>query len=122
MKSLALGFLVSVIFFSLPTFAMGEKVSAQQPSSSETTTANGDSVWVMRPDGSQSCSAKSGESLDDGADELKHANIHVLDSKKNASLKMHSQLCGLPTGTSNAYLISRSDLPRALTLGYQQAK
>jgi hypothetical protein len=104
MKSLALGFLVSVIFFSVPAFAMGEKVSAQQPSSSETTTANGDSVWVMRPD------------------ELKHANIHVLDSKKNASLKMHSQLCGLPTGTSNAYLISRSDLPRALTLGYQQAK
>jgi hypothetical protein len=122
MKSIASAFLVSIFVFSAPSFAMGEKVSAQQPASSETSTASSDSVWVMRPDGSQSCSAKSGESLDGGSDDLKHANIRVLDSKKSGSLKLHSQLCGMPTGTSNAYLISRADLPRALTMGYQQAK
>lgn len=128
MKKFGLGFLASLLIVSAPAFAMGEKAAsqsqgqAQNASPASELTSNGDSVWVARPDGSQSCSAKGGESLEDGADELKHANIHVLDSKKSASLKFHSQLCGMPTGTSNAYQISRADLPKALTLGYQQAK
>jgi hypothetical protein len=33
---------------------------------------------------------------------------------------MHAQACGMPTGSLNAYQISRDDLPKALVLGYQE--
>jgi hypothetical protein len=118
MKNFTTAFLVSLFVFSVPAFAMGDKPSAPAQGGQ---TASSDSVWITRPDGSQSCSAKSGESIEEGAEDLKSANIHVLDSKKNASPKIHNQLCGMPTGTSNAYQISRSDLAKALSLGYQQA-
>jgi hypothetical protein len=31
------------------------------------------------------------------------------------------QMCGAPTGTTNAYLIPREDLPQAATRGYVEA-
>lgn len=104
-------------------FAMGEKAPTPAAGSGETasSSSSADSVWVAKPDGSQSCSAGSGQTLDVGAEQLKQANIRVLSSHKMSEAKMHMQLCGIPTGVSNVYEISRADLARALALGYREA-
>lgn len=81
-----------------------------------------DGVWVSRSDGAFSCSADSGQSVDDGSRELKKAGIHVLNSKKSGDGKMHMQMCGAPSGRVNSYLISRTDLTRAAALGYRATK
>jgi hypothetical protein len=119
--------LIALLLFVTPfVLAMGEKApppagSDAASSSSVSSTAAADSVWVGKPDGSQSCSAGSGQTLDMGAEQLKQANIHVLSSHKMSEAKMHMQLCGIPTGVSNVYEISRADLARALALGYREA-
>lgn len=79
------------------------------------------SVWITRPDGAQSCSPKSGQSLEDGAADLKKAKVRILDSRKGNDGKMHMQMCGAPSGTTNAYLVPKEDLPQAAALGYVQA-
>jgi hypothetical protein len=34
---------------------------------------------------------------------------------------MRIELCGIPTGVTNMYEISRADLARAIALGYREA-
>ena len=36
--------------------------------------------------------------------------------------KLHAQMCGAPSGSTNAYLIPKDDLPQAVAQGYIQAK
>lgn len=79
-------------------------------------------VWITRPDGAQSCTPKSGQTLEDGAADLRRAKVRVLDSRKGNDGKMHMQMCGAPSGTTNAYLIPKEDLPQAVTLGYVPAR
>ena len=79
-------------------------------------------VWITRPDGAQSCSAGSGQSLEDGAAELRKSKVRVLESRKGSDGKMHMQMCGAPTGSTNAYLIPNEDLSRAVAQGYVVAK
>lgn len=85
-----------------------------------------DSVWVSRPDGAESCAphdgAKNGQSLDDGAMELRKGKVRILESRKASDGKMHMQMCGAPTGSANQYLIPRSDLPQAVALGFKTKK
>jgi hypothetical protein len=78
-----------------------------------------DSVWIVRTDGTQSCSPKSGQSLEEGAADLKRARVRVLESHKGSDGKMHMQMCGAPTGGMNAYLIPRDDLALAMSQGYK---
>lgn len=97
--------------------------SRKGPEAAQSQTALADhQIWVMRSDGAQSCSTKSGQSLEGGAADLKNAKVRVLDSHKGGDGKLHAQMCGAPTGSMNAYLIPKDDLPQAVALGYIQAK
>lgn len=79
-----------------------------------------ETVWIRRSDGGLSCSPEKAQSLEDAAGELKKARISVLDSRKGHDGKMRIQMCGAPAGTENAYKIHRSDLPRAVALGFAE--
>jgi hypothetical protein len=104
--------------FSANAHAFSRKAADTDPAQS--LAAN--QVWIQRADGAQSCSTKSGQSLEDGATDLKNAKVRVLDSHKGGDGKLHAQMCGAPTGSMNAYLIPKDDLPQAVALGYIQAK
>lgn len=82
---------------------------------------SGSFVWVMKPDGGESCAKDSAISIEQGAEDLKKAKIKILASQKGDDGKMHAQMCGLPTGKLNLYKINKSDLPRAVTLGFEES-
>jgi hypothetical protein len=92
--------------------------ASSAPAASVAPTAGPAQVWISRPDGAQSCTPGSGTSLEDGAAELRKARVRVLGSRKGDDGKMHAQMCGIPTGTSNAYLIPKDDLSAAVAHGY----
>jgi len=56
-------------------FAMGGKKSADPSQSS-------DSIWITRSDGARGCELGSGQTLEAGAEQLKTAQVHVLQSRK----------------------------------------
>lgn len=76
-------------------------------------------VWIKRSDGALSCGMEKAQSLEMGAAELKKANIRIFGSRKSNDGQMHIQMCGAPTGSENAYLIQKGDLPKAISLGFQ---
>jgi hypothetical protein len=120
--SIWLGLAVLLVQCALPgtlrqAWAFGGKSSSEQQKANSADSA---AVWVMRPDGSQMCTANSGQSLDAGAADLRKAGIRVISSQKGNDSKMHAQMCGLPTGHTNAYQISQDDLAKAITLGFQK--
>jgi hypothetical protein len=80
-----------------------------------------ESVWVLRSDGALSCSPDEGVSLIEGAKKLEDAQIPILESRKGSDGKMHIQMCGASKGSTNAFLIPRKDLPKAISIGYQEA-
>ncbi len=81
-----------------------------------------ESVWITRADGSKSCASDTAQSVEQGAQELKAANIQVLASKKGTDGKMHPMMCGAPTGTQNVYQIPASQLAAAIALGFKSAE
>ncbi len=95
----------------------GESPQTPAPSSGQVS-QSADTVWVTRPDGAKSCEKGSGQSLDQGAMDLKAARVTVLQSRKGGD-KLHAQMCGIPTGSSNAFLIKRSELQAALMAGFK---
>lgn len=105
-------------------FAFGSK--SEQSDSSSAVSSSLDShdstVWVTRPDGGQQCAPKSGQTLEDSAQELRKAQVRVLNSQKGSDKKLRAQVCGIPTGKTNRFEIPKDDLPKALALGYQQVK
>lgn len=82
---------------------------------------NANSVWVLRPDGSQSCGMKAGQTTEEAGEELKKAGVQLLDSMKGTDGKMHAMMCGMPEGKVNAYLIPEKDLLKAESLGFKRA-
>jgi len=111
------------------SFAFGGKApsaSADNSSSSSAASSSSSSgvasVWVAKSDGSQTCNLSGGKTLEDGATELKKANVRVLTSQKGSDQKLHAQMCGLPSGHTNAYEIAKDDLGKAMVLGYQEIK
>jgi hypothetical protein len=109
-------------------YGFGEKAnppndSGEEPSSSSSNLgSSGNSVWVTRPDGAQQCAPGTGQSLDQSANELKKAQIHVLSSQKGSDKKMHAQVCGIPTGKTNMFQIPKEDLGKAVALGFHEVK
>jgi hypothetical protein len=102
-------------------YAFGSKKSDANKVETQPTSAATDSlVWVSRSDGSTSCGDKKGQPLESGAGELEQSGVKVLSSRKGNDGKMHAMSCGMPTGATNVYQISREDLPKALGLGFKE--
>jgi hypothetical protein len=116
--------LAVILVVSIAAYAFGGKSAPTEggSSSSGSSSSSEATVWVSRSDGSQLCSTDSGQSLEQGANDLKRSHITVVSSQKGSDAKMHAQMCGLPTGHVNAYEINKSDLAKANVLGYQQIK
>lgn len=102
------------VWAAMGALAMGEKKSDSSGSAS----SSSDAVWVYRKDGGTACGLNKGQTLEQGAADLTKSGAHVLDSHKANDGKMHAMACGLPTGSMNAYQISRSDLPKAVSIGF----
>lgn len=79
-----------------------------------------DAIWVERMDGEKSCEQGTAQSLTDGANELKKVGVQVFDSLKGWDGKMRIQMCGVPTGKSNRYLIRKGDLEKAQSIGFRE--
>jgi hypothetical protein len=120
LKHLLIG--LSVTAFAVPAFAFSPKQKPAPDASSASSGVSNASIWVTRPDGAQSCSPGSGQSVEDGANELKKNKVRVLESRKGNDGKMHAMGCGMPSGSTNAYLIPRDDLPQAVAKGFVEAK
>ena len=106
-----------------PAFAFGGKAapSSAAPESAQLE-SSGETVWVTRPDGAQQCAPGSGQSLGHSAEELSKARIHVLNSQKGNDNRLHAQMCGIPSGRTNMFLIPKGELPKAIVLGFHQVK
>ena len=81
------------------------------------------SVWVLRPDGSQSCGEKEGQAIEDARPELERAGVAVLDQWHGSDGLMHILVCGAPSGQVNAFQIRAGDLSKAQAapLGFREA-
>lgn len=112
MKTIFLSLVGALFVFSFQAQAMGEKKSETAVNSSS------DTVWVYRKDGGTACGTNKAQTLEQGATELSGSGARVLDSHKANDGKMHAMACGLPTGSMNAYQISRADLAKALSIGF----
>ena len=87
---------------------------------SETDAASSENLWVKRSDFGVSCEKDKAQSLEAGAEELKKSGIQVFESSKDSDKKMHIQVCGVPSGNENRYLISKSEFEKAKALGFKE--
>ncbi|MFL5813154.1 MAG: hypothetical protein ACJ763_06215 [Bdellovibrionia bacterium] len=119
--SITLGALGLAAVQSTESLAFGaKKANAPQASATPSAAPAGTLIWVTRKDGATSCGTTQAQSLEEGASELQRNGVKVVSSRKGNDGKMHAQACGMPTGSLNAYQISREDLPKALVLGFQE--
>jgi hypothetical protein len=124
-KTLALGMgllgaLGSVAMSGCTSPARVAASEGEAPASSTAPAA--DSVWVGRSDGSRSCQPGSGRTLEVDAANLAQAQVTVYESKKGNDGKMYTQMCGGRTGVLNTYRILRTDLQKALSIGFSELK
>lgn len=75
-------------------------------------------VKVHKPDGSLQCGMGKKIALEEMEKELK--GIQVFSRSNQNDGLMRIQVCGAPTGQSNVYEISRSDLEKALKAGFKE--
>jgi hypothetical protein len=113
---------VFLVMSAASAFGFGEKSrsSALPAQDASSATSSSESIWITRPDGAQQCAPGSGQSLEDSAQQLKSAQVHVLNSQKGSDSKMHAQICGIPSGKTNTFQIPKDDLSKASGLGYHQ--
>ena len=72
------------------------------------------------PDGTLHCDATRGASLDSMAQQLISGGVHVYSQYGSYDGREGIAVCGTPTGSINVFEIAESDLPQALTLGFQR--
>ncbi len=114
------GFLLAGCLVGFFAFAGGCTPGVAVESSSQNSTeAVGESVWVSRPDGGKQCDQDSAQSLEAGVKELESAGIRILEKRKKPDGKIRIQMCGAPTGNTNAYRIPKASLPQAEALGFK---
>lgn len=82
------------------------------------TTAGQLKVKVFKPDGTLQCGMGSKIPLETMEKELK--GIKVFSKTNQNDGLMRIQVCGAPTGQSNVYEISRTDLEKALKAGFKE--
>ncbi len=66
------------------------------------------------------CQADSGQSVQVMEEELKHHKIVVFQRYRGIDGLLHSLSCGSDTGEINIYVIEKSALAKALSLGYRE--
>lgn len=74
-------------------------------------------VWVYKYDGSVQCE-DGGVPVAAMQRELDRAGVDVVCGRNTGDGKVYPAMCGAATGRINAYLIARSDLAEAETLGF----
>ena len=74
-------------------------------------------IKVFKPDGSLQCNQGKSFSVKDMEADLK--DVKVISSEKKHDGLMRIQVCGQPTGMSNVFEISDSDLEKAKTHGFK---
>jgi len=79
-----------------------------------------ETAFVYKPDGSMHCDSARGISLEAMAQELIRNGISIYARRKSHDGREGIAVCGKPTGGINVYEISKSDLSRALQLGFQR--
>jgi len=79
-----------------------------------------ETAFVYKPDGTRHCNSAPGTSLDSMAQELVGSGIVVLSQRKSYDGREGIALCDNPTGSINVYEIGKSDLSRALELGFKR--
>jgi hypothetical protein len=114
MRMMQAGMIFKVLFLWVGFLAAGHEVLAFSSA------APGSKVWIVRPDGAQSCGIKSGQSVEEVSEELKKAGVLVHEARKGSDGKMRMQVCGAPAGSVNAFLIEESDLPKAMAIGFKR--
>ena len=77
-------------------------------------------VWVARTDGALSCGEKAGEPLEAAAKDLAKVGVKVVESRKSRDGKMHIQMCGVLTGSENAFRIRARDARKAEAKGFHR--
>lgn len=73
--------------------------------------------WVYKYDGSLQCSQGNEVSLEQAAQQLE--GVAIYSREKRTDTLMRVQVCGHPTGRANVFEIDKSDLARALELGFK---
>lgn len=110
---LRLSLLFLVIPFSVAFAGAGKKPSAERT----------DSVWISRPDGSLQCDEKPGTAPIDPVTAaravLEKSGVKILEGQKRNDGAMRAQVCGIATGNETTFLIPRSDLSKAKSLGFE---
>ena len=96
--------------------------ATESQASANTLQAPDEMVWVGKSDNAQSCSTTPGISLDLMNKELQGAGVRVAEKKKLQDSKMRIAMCGVDKGVLNVFLIKKSDMPKALTLGFLEVK
>ena len=79
-----------------------------------------DTTFVYKPDGTRHCNNAPGISLDSMAQELVGSGIVVLSQRKSYDGREGIALCDDPSGSINVYEIGKSNLPKALELGFKR--
>ena len=75
-------------------------------------------VKIYKYDRSVQCEPQSGITLAEMVDELAHFGITVICAQKGHDGYARAQACGTDSGVINVYTINRSDLTRAIELGF----
>ena len=75
-------------------------------------------VKVYKPDGSLQCGMGKKTALEEMEKELKGLQVFGRSNQNDGLMRI--QVCGAPTGQSNVYEISRSDLGKALKAGFKE--
>ena len=82
-----------------------------------------DRVWITRPDGSLQCDEKTAGTPQDpiaiAKDQLTKKGVHVIEAKKSNDGRIRAQVCGISTGNETSFLIPKSELAKAKSLGFE---
>ena len=82
---------------------------------------SGESVWIQKADGGIACNdGKEAQALVAGAQELTHAGVTVLESRKQNDGQMRAAVCGIPTGNQNSYRIPKAQVAKAKALQFKE--
>jgi hypothetical protein len=85
-----------------------------------------DRVWITRPDGSLQCDEKTAGTPQDpvvvAKEQLTKKGVHVIDAKKSNDGRIRAQVCGISTGNETRFLIPKSELAKAKSLGFEASK